>query len=297
VTAEDVISRCTEPAGSTAFSTWMRQAGMQVRVDPAGNVRGVYEGFGPRRLLIGSHLGSRQPLGVALGVALVEMLGGRQLSFDIEIAGFDAAGEPLGEEFFGYLAIHTAELDSSLGVVHTILGQTRTSVTFRGTTAIKPLAGAAEWVLAVEQEASQQAAEGLIAAVEEFRAESGAAHASLYIRHASDSARRRAIKRLATGARHIARVRGLTLAWEEHPEQPALMMNRRLTRVLEGAVKSAGFPVHRTSAAAHEAILPAGQVPTAMLVLRSVPQNGVQREDVEAALQTGRRFLEQVSPL
>ena len=70
---------------------------MQVRVDAAGNLRGVYPGTGvdAPRLIIGSHLDTVPHagafdgiLGVVLGVALVEMLAGRHLAFGIEVVGF-----------------------------------------------------------------------------------------------------------------------------------------------------------------------------------------------------------------
>ena len=63
-----------------------------VRVDAAGNLRGVYPAHAAptrRRLIIGSHLDTVPHagafdgvLGVVLGVALVELLGGRRLPFD-----------------------------------------------------------------------------------------------------------------------------------------------------------------------------------------------------------------------
>src|SRR5271154_6853996 len=66
------------------LSEWMRQAGMSVRVDAVGNLRGVREGTGERRLLIASHLDTVPNagafdgvLGVVLGVALIEALAGR----------------------------------------------------------------------------------------------------------------------------------------------------------------------------------------------------------------------------
>src|ERR1700684_2717417 len=76
--AETVISRClklasfSEEAGSTRrtflspamrechqeLSRWMEPLGAQVRIDAAGNFRGVYPALQPHapRLLIGSHL-------------------------------------------------------------------------------------------------------------------------------------------------------------------------------------------------------------------------------------------------
>jgi allantoate deiminase len=68
---------------------WMEEAGMRVRVDAVGNVRGVY-GEGPR-LMIGSHLDTVRHagafdgvLGVVIGIALVA----RQPRCSIEVAAF-----------------------------------------------------------------------------------------------------------------------------------------------------------------------------------------------------------------
>src|SRR5258708_4525321 len=66
---------------------WMQSAGMHVRIDAVGNLRGLYHGLTKesRRLLIGSHIDTVPnagafdgPLGVMLGLALVEALQGRR---------------------------------------------------------------------------------------------------------------------------------------------------------------------------------------------------------------------------
>src|SRR5713226_6309387 len=103
-TAERVIARCRALAAYTeepGFTTrtflsppmhavharvreWMEEAGMRVRVDDAGNIRGCYEGreAGARRLYIGSHLDTVPRagafdgiLGVVMGIAVVGALG------------------------------------------------------------------------------------------------------------------------------------------------------------------------------------------------------------------------------
>ena len=88
------IAACTEVPGETTrlFLTpsmhavhallrgWMEAAGMTVRVDAAGNLRGIWPGLVPKsqRLIIGSHLDTVPNagaydgiLGVVLGVAIV----------------------------------------------------------------------------------------------------------------------------------------------------------------------------------------------------------------------------------
>jgi len=108
----------TPPMGSVhrLIGQWMRQLGMSIRVDAAGNLIGrrpadprlsaqggsAADGFsvGPKReknrvLLLGSHLDTVPNagkydgiLGVMLGLALVERLGQTPLAFDIDVIGF-----------------------------------------------------------------------------------------------------------------------------------------------------------------------------------------------------------------
>ena len=85
---------------------WMREAGMAVRIDPAANLVGRYEGLseGPP-LVIGSHIDSVQnggcfdgPLGIMLGIECVASLAaeGRRMAFPIEIYAF---GDEEGSRF------------------------------------------------------------------------------------------------------------------------------------------------------------------------------------------------------
>src|SRR5581483_3902354 len=86
---------------------WMEAAGMSVRVDGAGNIRGRY-GEGPR-LLIASHLDTVPNagafdgiLGVMIGIALVE----RRPPCAIEVVGFsDEEGVRFGVPFIGSRAM------------------------------------------------------------------------------------------------------------------------------------------------------------------------------------------------
>jgi len=78
-----------------AVEGWMSAAGMAVKTDAAGNLRGQYAGTTGTCLMIGSHLDTVPNsgafdgiLGVMLGLALVEALNGEQLPFSIELAGF-----------------------------------------------------------------------------------------------------------------------------------------------------------------------------------------------------------------
>jgi allantoate deiminase len=145
--AELIISRCrevalrTEVGGETTrtflapsmhsvhalLRGWMRAAGMTVRVDAAGNLRGVLPASEPGapRLLIGSHLDTIANagafdgiLGVVMGVTLVEAMveadGTKQLPYEIEVIGFsEEEGVRFGKPFLGSLAL-VGQLDSEI---------------------------------------------------------------------------------------------------------------------------------------------------------------------------------------
>ena len=397
-TAAEVVRRCrelaecTEEPGVTTrtflsapmhdvharVTRWMQAAGMTVAVDAAGNIRGVSPGTAtrPARLYIGSHLDTVPGagafdgiLGVMLGLALVESLGGRRLPFAIEVVGFseeegvrfgtpfigsralagtlddallsrqDANGRTVSDairafgldpsrvgeagvapDALGYLEFHIEQgpvLDGRglpLGVVDAIAGQSRLMLTFSGATnhaGTTPmtmrrdaLAGAAEWITAVERAAAT--IEGLAATVGHVQATPsvvnmivGRCDVSLDVRHREDQARLRAYDSLLRLAGEIATRRGLVLAYEHHLDQRATPMDAALTTLLATAVESTGAPVaHLTSGAGHDAMILACRLPAAMLFLRSPggvshhPDETVHETDVAAALTAGLRFLD-----
>lgn len=96
---------------------WMREAGMAVRTDEAGNLIGRYEGDAPARpaLLLGSHLDTVVDagrydgmLGVLTAIACVAELNrqGRRMPFAIEIVGFgDEEGVRFGATLLGSHAL------------------------------------------------------------------------------------------------------------------------------------------------------------------------------------------------
>jgi allantoate deiminase len=98
------------PAHAAALkqtAAWMREAGMNVRLDAAANLIGRYEASRPdaKALLIGSHIDSVRdagkydgPLGVMLGIECAAALheSGRRLPFAIEVIAF---GDEEGSRF------------------------------------------------------------------------------------------------------------------------------------------------------------------------------------------------------
>src|SRR6266851_850092 len=94
---------------------WMEAAGMTVRVDAIGNLRGFWPGLTPGspHLLIASHLDTVPNagafdgiLGIVLGVAILEELSGQHLPFAIEVIGFsEEEGVRFSKPFLGSLAL------------------------------------------------------------------------------------------------------------------------------------------------------------------------------------------------
>jgi allantoate deiminase len=102
---------------------WLEPLGVEVSVDAAGNLRGVYpavESNAPK-LLIGSHLDTVPNagaydgiLGVVLAVALLDALDQRRFPFAIEVVGFsEEEGVRFGAPFIGSRAL-IGRLDEEL---------------------------------------------------------------------------------------------------------------------------------------------------------------------------------------
>lgn len=229
----------------------------------------------------------------------------------------------LGENAMGFFEIHIEQgpvLEAEglqIAAVTAIVGQTRHTLTWTGqanhagTTPMHlrrdALAGAAEWIVAVESLA--QRTEGLVATVGHVDVEpnagnviAGAVKVSLDVRHANDVARKMAVESLLTLAEAIAARRGLVLQCVRQMDQPAVPMDERLTAFLAEAMEAAGLPVKRMpSGAGHDAMVMAARLPTAMLFLRSPgglshhPDEAVLEEDVTAALNVCRKFIERLS--
>ena len=356
---------------------WMKQAGMDVQVDHAGNIRGRYPGSdsGSASLIVGSHLDTVPnagafdgPLGVLLGISMVKHLSGRRLAFPIEVIGFseeegvrfsvpfigsraligdvdddllarrDECGVSIADairkfgldpsriaeasistDVIGYLEIHIEQgpvletLGLSLGLVESIVGQSRIEVNFQGlanhagTTPMHlrrdALAGAAEWMTAVERESRTVA--DLVATIGRIEARPGAGNVipgdvtlSLDVRHSKDEIRQNGVERFLSCARQIAARRRLTVSWNARLNQPSVAMDESLTAMLDRAVEYVGHSVHRMhSGAGHDSMIMARRMPAAMLFLRTPggishhPDESVLVEDVAAALDAAMCFL------
>ena len=347
----------------------MEDLGMDVRVDAAGNLRGIYasEVEGAPVLLTGSHIDTVPNagafdgvLGVAIPLACLRALGGRRLPYAVEVIAFseeegirfrspfigssavvgslgalelqreDAQGVSIAQAIrnyglepealpaasltpttFAFVEVHIEQgpvleaLDLPLGVVTSIVGQTRLEVTFRGranhagTTPMHlrqdALAAASEWISTVERHA--RSVPGLVATVGMIAVAPGAANVipgtavlSLDVRHAEDAIREQAVEELLRAAEHSAKTRGVEVASRETSRQAAVAMHAHMVDALASAVARAGFATHRmVSGAGHDAMILASSVPTGMLFLRTPnglshhPDEAVSEADVAAA--------------
>jgi len=226
---------------------------------------------------------------------------------------------------FAYLEFHIEQgpvledLGQPVGVVRAIAGQSRYAVTFTGkashagTTPMHlrrdALAGAAEWISAVETEA--RGVEGLVATVGAIESEPragnvvpGCVRATLDVRHGSDEVRTSAMDRLLGAAREIASRRSLRFNAQQFLEQCAVAMDPELVAVAGRAAATAGCDAPcLESGAGHDAMIVAEKVPAAMIFLRSPggishhPDESVREDDVECALATGLHFLDELSNL
>jgi allantoate deiminase len=264
-------------------------------------------------------IGSRALIG-DMDDRLLAKIAGAIAAFGLDPKRIDEARAT--EAAVGYLEFHIEQgpvlesLGLPLGVVDAISGQSRFDIIFEGqanhagTTPMDlrrdALAGAAEWIIAVEREA--RAIPGAVATVGRINVSPGAgnvipgsASASLDVRHADDAVRHELVARLLRCADQIAANRCLTVYWEQGLDQPAVAMDPALVELLERAVMNTGETVHRmASGAGHDAMIVARRMPTAMLFLRSPggishhPDETALAEDVDAALEVGRQFLKEL---
>jgi len=338
---------------------WMREAGLGVSMDPAGNLVGRRPGpAGGPVLLLGSHLDTVRdagaydgPLGILVALEALAALGDAELGFGVDLYAFadeeglrygttylgsravagtfdpavldlvDAGGTRLadalrtfggdpedlagaarrGEDLLGYVEVHIEqgpvleERGAPVGVVSGVAGATRAEVTFTGRAghagtvpmALRrdALAGAAEWLLAVE--AAGRAGDGLVATVGRLEAAPGAANvvagraaALLDVRDAEDAARRAAVASVRARAGAIAAARDLEVEWRELLDAPAVAMDGRLTGLLRAAAGPEA-PV-LASGAGHDAVALAALCPVAMLFVRC--RGGISHHPDEAVL-------------
>ena len=247
----------------------------------------------------------------------------RQAIADFGLNPEEIPGAALKNDILGYVEFHIEQgpalekLGWPLAAVETIAGQDRMEFAFvgrtnhAGTTPMKlrydALAGAAEWISAVERHA--QEIPGLVATVGKIEAKPGAANVisgetrvTLDIRHGVDESRGIALDHLIREAEQIARRRGLSVSRKVLLTQQAVGMDSLLVNEIEQAIRQTGCAPHRmVSGAGHDAMILAEQVPAAMIFLRSPggishdPAESVEVEDVARAIECGSHLLNQLA--
>jgi allantoate deiminase len=244
----------------------------------------------------------------------------------IEDFGLNAREIPqavLGSDILGYVEFHIEQgpvletLKRPLGVVDAIAGQNRLEFTFvgranhAGTTPMHlrcdAIAGAAEWISAVERKAHQ--VPGLVATVGKIEARPGAtnviageAKLTLDVRHGVDEVRTRTVNDLIREAEEIAKHRGLSVSQNILLSQQAVAMDAFLISEIDNAIRTSGCePHHMVSGAGHDAMILAEKVPAAMIFLRTPggishdPAESVAVEDVAKAIECGLHLLDQLA--
>ena len=248
----------------------------------------------------------------------------------IEDFGLQLAEIPrarLGADVLGYLEFHIEQgpvledLGLALGAVDTIAGQSRLEFTFAGranhagTTPMHlrhdALAGAAEWIVAVENaaEVAVGTSKGLVATVGFLDVKPGAVNciagqvrASLDVRHASNEIRKSTVMDLVQRAHEIARRRELHFSSKTLLDQGAVAMDTFFVAQIAEAMRNVGCQPHRMiSGAGHDAMILAEQVPAAMIFVRTPggvshdPSETVQAADIAKAIACGTQLLEQLA--
>ncbi len=245
----------------------------------------------------------------------------------IQDYGLDIATLPeakIQDRLLAYLEFHIEQgpwlegHGDSLACVSAIVGQSRLEVSFvgkaghAGTTPMAmrsdALMAAAEWLAQLETFALKK--EGLTITVGSVKTIPGATNvipgeviASLDVRHKDDAVRTSSVRELLGYATRIVNKRGLTFESRLVLEQPTVPMDSEVREELRAVFLECGFPPHEiVSGAGHDAMVLAPHHPSAMIFLRSPngishhPSEAVLVQDVEAAIQVGLRFLDQLQP-
>jgi allantoate deiminase len=249
-----------------------------------------------------------------LGSGAVAGTLGRAELARIGLAGLARAKRPT-RDVLGYVEVHIEQgpvLEQRglpVGVVTAIVGQSRVRLELEGraghagTTPMNArrdaLCGAAELVLAAEQC-------GVTATVGKIEVSPGAPNVipgravlTLDLRHAKDSSRHAALRRLHTAARAIARRRGLRSAWTLVQDSATVHCDPGWTRLLASCVARRGLDVARLpSGAGHDAVSMSALGPVAMLFVRCKggvshhPDESVKTADMTRAIGVLADFIE-----
>jgi allantoate deiminase len=222
------------------------------------------------------------------------------------------------DDVLGYFEAHIEQgpvlenRDAPVGIVTAIAGQSRLRVQFVGNSGHAgtvpmgarrdALAGAAEFVLVTER-CGTLATVGILEVPDAAsNVIAGSAHLTLDVRDASDSHRKRAVRRLRRRAAAIARRRDLKLVWTPVQETAAVACDKSLTRILARSVSRQDLELIKLpSGAGHDAAIMARITRTAMLFIRCAggishhPDESVRVRDVCVALEVMLDFIQELA--
>jgi allantoate deiminase len=291
---------------------WMRDAGLEVSVDAAGNLLGLFAGEGPA-VWSGSHLDSVPEggrldgaLGVVAALEAAERLGPQRRPLGVVVFRDEERGcvgsrarRTAGDLPGTYLELHIeqgprlARADAPLALVTAIAGLVRAELVFEGEPGHAgtvpmgerrdALREAAAYVLRVADEAA--AVDGSVATVGRLSVEPGAANVIPGRVTVTVDARAPDAERLG----RLVRALGLDPNYNIEP----VPMSAEPLEALRAEVEARGLPVvELTSGAGHDAgILASAGVASAMLFVRSLnngashsPQEESSPEDVAVAV-------------
>ena len=243
-----------------------------------------------------SSLASPDRNGVTLADAIVAY--GKRIE-DIPAAAYAS------ENVAGYLEVHIEQgpvLEAQnlpLGVVTAIIGQSRMRVVVLGEAGhagMVPmrmrhdaLTGASELMLAIEQTALENEADGMVATVGRIEASPGATNVipgrvgfSLEFRSANDVKRKAAIDQVKADAQRMAVRRKLEVAFESSYETKTTACTPAMQDLLAEVIAGLGYtPIRMPSGAGHDAQVMAQLCPAAMLFVRC--RGGISHNPAEFA--------------
>jgi allantoate deiminase len=247
----------------------------------------------------------------------------RQVIEEFRLNPAEISDARLHDDAFGYVEFHIEQgpvlekLGLPLAAVDAIAGQSRLEFTFEGranhagTTPMNlrcdAMAGAAEWITAVERAATIIA--GLVATTGLVRTVPGASNVicgeaflTLDVRHREDAVRTRAVSEMTLRAEEIARRRRLSVQHRTRMDQKVVPMDSFLNNQIEEAIRKTGAePYHMVSGGGHDAMIMAEKTPSAMIFLRTPggishhPEESVAVEDVAKGIECGLHLLEQLA--
>ncbi|MGD8176387.1 allantoate amidohydrolase [Marinimicrobium sp. ARAG 43.8] len=226
------------------------------------------------------------------------------------------------EDVLGYLEVHIEqgpvleERGLPLGIVSGIAGARRFHVDFTGFAghagtvpmAMRrdAMAGAAEWLLAVEQVARDVDVVATVGQVDcrpgGVNVIPGQARLSLDIRSGDDARRDSAVERLKALASEIAHRRNLSVAWQSIHSAPAVACAPWWQNLQTEVLKTLGHePLSVMSGAGHDAMAMAHVADCAMYFVRCEagishhPAEAISRDDIAPALAALKETLLQLS--